>query len=229
MKEKNFISIYDNALTLEECKYLREYHDGDDKLLSIRQQGMTLGNVVRKNWKDSYDRYMVMYVEGAYQTNPINNIIAKSIKNYIEEYKEENPELNLLDKWVIREAWNLQKYNPGGGYHILHCENYNTGKHYTNILAWMFYLNTVKEGGGTYFSNFDLTVNAVEGRLVIWPAYWTHIHKGIVSKTHEKYIATGWFCLHDSSLYPVEIERAKLLDEKEKNISKPITPLNLNK
>ena len=226
MKEKNFISIYDNALTSEECKYLREYHDGDDKLLSIRQRGMTLGNTVQKDWKDSYDRYMVMYIEGAYQTNPINNIIAKSIKNYIEKYKEENPELNLLNKWVIREAWNLQKYNPGGGYHILHCENYNTGKHYTNILAWMFYLNTVKEGGGTYFSNFDLTVNAVEGRLVIWPAYWTHFHKGIVSKNYEKYIATGWCCLHDSSLYPEELERAKLLEEKS---SKPITPLNLNK
>jgi hypothetical protein len=59
----------------------------------------------------------------------------------------------------------------------------------------MYYLNTVKEGGGTYFSNFDLTINAVEGRLVLWPPYWTHMHKGVVSKTFEKYIATGWFSL----------------------------------
>ena len=195
MIEKNFISIYDNALSPGECKYLRDYHDGDDKFLSIRQEGMTLGNTVKKDWKDSYDRYMIMFVDGVYQTNPINNIIAKSIKNHIENYKEENPELDLLDKWAIREAWNLQKYNPGGGYHFLHCENYNTGKHHTNILAWMYYLNTVREGGGTYFSNFDLTVNAVEGRLVIWPAYWTHFHRGVVSKTYEKYVATGWFCL----------------------------------
>ena len=212
MKEKNFISINDNALTSAECKFIRDYHDSDDYLLSIRQEGMTLGDTVQKHWKDSYDRYMAMYIEGAYQNNAINNIIAKSIKEHIEKYKEENPELNLLNKWVIRDNYNLQKYSPGGGYHILHCENYNTGNHRTNILAWMYYLNTVREGGGTYFSNFDLTVNAEEGRLVIWPAYWTHFHKGIVSKTCDKYIATGWFCLKDSSLHPSERLDRKIVD-----------------
>tara|TARA_S200000501_G_C20602524_1_gene646586 strand:- start:47 stop:670 length:624 start_codon:yes stop_codon:yes gene_type:complete len=204
MKENNFISIYDNAISSEECKFIIDYHDGDDNLLSIRERGKTLSNSVHKEWKDSYDRYMTMFIEGAYQANPINNIIATSINKYIEKYKEENPEINLLDRWVVRDTYNLQKYNPGGGYHILHCENYNTGKHRTNILAWMYYLNTVKEGGGTYFSNFDLTLDAVEGRLVIWPAYWTHFHKGIVSKKFKKYIATGWFCLANSSVYPAE-------------------------
>ena len=60
-------------------------------------------------------------------------------------------------------------------------------------MAWMFYLNTVTDGGNTYFENYDLMMNAVEGRLLIWPAYWTHFHKGIVSHTETKYIATGWF------------------------------------
>ena len=212
MKEKNFISIYDNALTPPECKFIRDYHDSDDYLLSIRQEGKTLGDTVQKHWKDAHDRYMAMYIDGAYQNNGVNNIIAKSIKEYIEKYKEENPELNLLDEWVIRDNYNLQKYDPGGGYHVLHCENYNTGNHRTNILAWMYYLNTVREGGGTYFSNFDLTVNAQEGRLVIWPAYWTHFHKGIVSKTCDKYIATGWFCLKDSSLHPSERLDRKIVD-----------------
>ena len=119
-----------------------------------------------------------------------------------------------MDEWVIRDNYNLQKYSPGGGYHILHCENYNTGNHRTNILAWMYYLNTVREGGGTYFSNYDLTVNAEEGRLVIWPAYWTHFHKGIVSKTYDKYIGTGWFCLHNDALHPSEKSDRKLVDDR---------------
>ena len=37
------------------------------------------------------------------------------------------------------------------------------------------------------------TIRAKEGRVVIWPAFWTHFHNGIVSKTQTKYIATGWF------------------------------------
>jgi hypothetical protein len=57
----------------------------------------------------------------------------------------------------------------------------------------MFYLNTVVDGGGTRFPSYDLTVNAEEGKLLIWPAYFTHIHHGVVSKTQTKYIATGWF------------------------------------
>ena len=30
--------------------------------------------------------------------------------------------------------------------------------------AWMLYLNTVTDGGGTYFDNYDRTMNAVQGR-----------------------------------------------------------------
>ena len=49
-----------------------------------------------------------------------------------------------------------------------------------------------QDKGGTYFSTYNKTINAKEGRLVIWPAYFTHTHKGVVSKTQTKYIATGW-------------------------------------
>ena len=51
MKEKNFISIYDNALTSEECRFIRDYHDGDDIIFSVRQEGKTLGNTVQKKLK----------------------------------------------------------------------------------------------------------------------------------------------------------------------------------
>ena len=57
----------------------------------------------------------------------------------------------------------------------------------------MIYLNTVTDNGGTRFEVYDKELDAVEGRLVIWPAYWTHTHHGIVSETQEKYIATGWY------------------------------------
>ena len=202
MKQKSFISIYDNALSPEECKFLIDYFESDDETLSKKQRGMTLGGEVVKDWKDSYDRYMDWYIDDVYQQHPVHDIVANRINECCEKYKKENPELEEMPKWVVRDGFNMQKYEPGGGYHILHCENYNVGRHSNNILAWMFYLNTVKEGGGTRFENFDLNVNAVQGRCVIWPAYWTHMHKGITSKTFQKYIITGWFCIHDvKSMY----------------------------
>ena len=101
------------------------------------------------------------------------------------------PALNQIASWTFTPYYNIQKYNPGQGFHMLHTEN---GDNYTanRILAWMFYLNTITDGG-TYFTDYDLTMNAVEGRCVIWPAFFTHTHHGIVSKTETKYIATGWF------------------------------------
>ena len=57
----------------------------------------------------------------------------------------------------------------------------------------MIYLNTVTDGGGTMFDQYDFITDAIQGRCVLWPAYWTHFHHGIVSQTETKYIATGWF------------------------------------
>jgi len=61
----------------------------------------------------------------------------------------------------------------------------------------MIYLNTVSDGGGTKFTCYDETINAEEGRLVIWPASWTHTHHGCVSPTEHKYIATGWYSFQE--------------------------------
>ena len=131
--------------------------------------------------------------------NPINDIIGISLHHQIEKYKELHPQLAKIERWGVRERYNLQKYEPNQAYFGLHCENAGPGYiGVTRVLAWMIYLNTVIDGGGTYFDNYDLTMNAVEGRCVIWPAYWTHMHRGIVSKTESKYIATGWYSFIDN-------------------------------
>ena len=101
--------------------------------------------------------------------------------------------------WDVDTQYNLQKYNPGQGYHISHCENPG-GPTLLRVLAWMFYLNTVNDEGGTSFDNYNMKTPAVEGSLLIWPAHWTHFHHGIVSPTETKYIATGWCSYEDSIL-----------------------------
>ena len=57
----------------------------------------------------------------------------------------------------------------------------------------MLYLNTVNDKGGTEFPFQNKIFFAKKGRLIIWPAEFTHPHKGIISPTEEKYIVTGWF------------------------------------
>jgi hypothetical protein len=57
----------------------------------------------------------------------------------------------------------------------------------------MTYLNDVHDAGGTEFFHQKLTVLPRKGLTLIWPADWTHTHRGIVSPTEEKYVITGWF------------------------------------
>ena len=68
------------------------------------------------------------------------------------------------------------------------------------IISWLFHkivwkfisLNDVEEGGSTYFNHYDLDIKPKKGLTLIWPAEWTHSHKGNVLKTGFKYIITGW-------------------------------------
>ena len=57
----------------------------------------------------------------------------------------------------------------------------------------MIYLNDVTEGGYTEFPTQNKLLQPRSGDMIIWPAYWTHPHRGIASKTQTKYIMTGWY------------------------------------
>ena len=189
---KNFIEVFDNAISSEDCKYIIDYMNSSD-LMETGSVNTLEGTRVVEEYKTSTE--MAINIE---DKNPINNIIGISLHHQIEKYKELHPQLAKIERWGVRERYNLQKYEPNQAYFGLHCENEGPNFGINRVLVWMFYLNTITDDGGTYFDNYDLTMNAVEGRCVIWPAYWTHMHRGIVSKTESKYIATGWYSFIDN-------------------------------
>ena len=185
---KNFIEGYVNALTSEECKTIISYMNEDGRLSPGRVMEPNTGkDIIFKEYKDSSDVRMDLREE-----NEINKIILPSLTKCISLYTRKHPQMNNIDYWEVDHIYNLQKYNPGQCFSSTHCENASKVTSH-RVLAWMYYLNTVKDGGGTQFDNYEIAVEAVEGRCLIWPAYWTHFHHGIVSKTEIKYIATGWF------------------------------------
>ena len=89
--------------------------------------------------------------------------------------------------------YNIQWYKPGEGYYIWHSER--TDYHITGDrhLVFMTYLNTCK-AAGTMFYYQNKTFKCKKGDTLIWPAAWTHTHKGQISTTETKYIITGWYC-----------------------------------
>lgn len=91
---------------------------------------------------------------------------------------------------------NLQKYVQGeGGYFAWHTEvtpNDPSGEKLHRVLPFMVYLNDVEDGGETEFYYQELRVKPVRGTLLLWPAYFTHTHRGRTPRSCDKYILTGW-------------------------------------
>ena len=178
---KDFIGIYDNAISSEQCKQIIEHFESFDVY-------DTKKNIYRKDERDC-DTVGLTFTKPIYE--PSNHILGQTLHKYTPKYIEMCPELNQSGMFALFYGFNIQRYKPNQCYWKPHCEN--DGDNLDRLLAWTFYLNTVTDGGGTRYTQYDRTVDAVEGRLVIWPAYWTHFHHGVVSKTQTKYIATGWF------------------------------------
>ena len=57
----------------------------------------------------------------------------------------------------------------------------------------MFYLNDVEEGGETEFYNQKVKIKPKKGTCVIFPTYNTHLHKGHIPISNDKYILNMWF------------------------------------
>ena len=183
----NFISIYDNALSEEECKEIIEEFE-NNKVLQVA--GTVNDGEIKPQTKLSTDMH-----HNIEDNSLVTKYISKSLEIHIKKYIKEYPDVNKTCRWSCHYNFNVQKYNPKEGYFKPHCEVTDTISAH-RVLVWMFYLNTLKDGG-TLFPSYKIGINAIKGRLVIWPAYWTHIHQGQISESEIKYIVTGWHTFVD--------------------------------
>lgn len=100
--------------------------------------------------------------------------------------------------WTRDERYNFQFYEPGHSYSTWHCENNGEPQYQHRHLAFMTYLNDVNDGGQTHFIHQNKLFSPKKGLTLVWPAYFTHTHRGITAKTEEKYVTTGWYKFFDT-------------------------------
>ena len=125
---------------------------------------------------------------------PKNEIYKNYFESLFECYKDYNlqwPFLKSIVNHLEIGNFNLGKYLPGQHFQNIHCERMGVNSLH-RLLAFMTYLNDVESGGSTYFNHYDLEIKPKKGLTLLWPAEWTHSHKGNVLKSGVKYIITGW-------------------------------------
>tara|TARA_Y100000004_G_scaffold98539_1_gene110360 strand:+ start:7508 stop:8104 length:597 start_codon:yes stop_codon:yes gene_type:complete len=197
MKDKianinNFIGIYDNYITEEECKKAINLFEAQNKFNKTLNR-MTSENesVLRKQDKQYFangENIDVWWEE--LKTMMFNYDLAWT--NYLKN-------TGAGDSYGVNKFFytslKIQKTLPTEGYHVWHIEH---GVGYDNeprAFVFSIYLNDVEEGGETEFLHFSKRVKPKTGRIVIWPAGFPYVHRGNSPLSGEKYILTSWMLL----------------------------------
>jgi hypothetical protein len=193
MKEKtvnidNFIGVYDNYITEEECnKAIKLFEDQDNFNRTVNRIGGEKASILQKQDQQFF-------------ASP-NNIdiwwsdLKPMMLNFDIAWKHYVKNTGADDAYGVPFHFTnlkIQKTLPTEGYHVWHIEH---GQGYDNearAFVFSIYLNDVEEGGETEFLHFSKRVKPKAGRIVIWPAAFPYLHRGNPPLSGEKYILTSW-------------------------------------
>jgi 2OG-Fe(II) oxygenase superfamily len=189
-KFEEFIGVFENAVPSDVCQHLINYfdiHETLNKTINRQNQG---AYKVRKN-----DTLLGMAAETdpmvlktfTMNMQPLADVLDDCYKQYIGEYDI----LAQLSRHRISQTYQIQKTRPGEGYHIWHCEADNLTAA-SRIAVPIVYLNDVEEGGETEFLYQKMRIKPTEGTVVLFPAGYTHVHRGNPPLSGTKYIVTTW-------------------------------------
>lgn len=184
-----FIGIYENLLSKENCANIIEIFEND-----LKNKVCGSGDMQFQRDKMERHDYQNFYKSNDLSNSivlKVNELLDKAISLYAEEF------------WVVKQLnatsldIKLQKTPPRGGYHVWHCEQ-DCIRAQDRVLAWTIYLNDIPSGEGeTEFLWQGLRVQPKAGTVSIFPASFTHTHRGNPVYSCDKYIATGWYTLYE--------------------------------
>jgi hypothetical protein len=188
MEAPDFIEVYENAIPNQLCDAIVEVFETQDVLKPIQ------GSLQVMNVKESGELYRK---DSSIALEEVNGAMASEVYSSLNEtllaYIEKYPQLKEMS--LRSHGVKIQKTEPTGGYHKFHCEM--GGILVTSrVLTWSIYLNDVDEGGETEFIFQAKRLKAIKGNIVIFPAAYTHTHRGNQPISGDKYIATGWYCVY---------------------------------
>ena len=118
----------------------------------------------------------------------IDRELFRSLGQVIHEFRETYPYF----KGPFRDSgYAIQRTDTGEYYHW-HIDGGSHEFSQRQLVA-IWYLNDVEgPGGETEFSLQDVKIKPEAGKLLLFPPFWTHEHRGVTLEQGVKYIATTW-------------------------------------
>ena len=182
VKPGSFIFEFNNSLSEDICKdIVKRFEESKDD----HYQGR-VGQTFEKNTdiKKSTD----MVVSGKDNWKDVDKILFTSLSKALSAIKKEYDFFSGPFKDI---GYAVQRTNAGEYFHW----HIDSGSHQFSDrqLVAIWYLNNVSgPGGETEFLNQEVKINPERGKLILFPPFWTHEHRGVTLKEGTKYIATTW-------------------------------------
>ena len=93
---------------------------------------------------------------------------------------------------MYNDVFKIHKVRKTEGYHTWHYEK-SSSQNLERFITYMTYLEVPEKGGETEFLHQSLRMKPVVGKTLLWPAGFTHMHRGNPPLVGEKMYITGWF------------------------------------
>lgn len=190
---KDFIGVYYDVYPEGYCQHLiKEFERLIASGAGVNRQR---GEGAVKHRKDDMQLGLNIGVHTAndFAGNSATSVFFDGLQKCYDHYTEQFSVLR--DANIRGTAMKMQRTDPGGGYHVWHGEQGNKD-HAERVLVYMLYLNNLgdQDGGETEFLYQRLRLKPQENTMILWPAAYTHTHRGnTVLGNQSKYIVTGWF------------------------------------
>jgi hypothetical protein len=188
----NFIGVYDNYITPEECNKAIKIYEDEAKLKK------TFDRIATEN-SPVYQKKDKQYFAGGNNLDIWLEDLKPLIFNYDIAWnhymKNTGADAAYAGGPFHYTGLKIQKTLPTEGYHVWHIEHNKGFDNEPRAFVFSIYLNDVEEGGETEFLHFSKRIKPKTGRIVIWPAAFPYLHRGNPPLSGEKYILTSWMMI----------------------------------
>ena len=179
-KFSDYIYVERDALPKSFCNNVIEKFEQDDR----KRQGQ-VGGGVQLDIKRSSDLSISELDDWKSYDQAFFKSLNGGLKKYIRFLPEEYMKHRALSELGNDTGYQIQRTQPND-YYIWHHDQTTT-----RLVTFIWYLNDIKDGGYTEFID-GTRIQPEAGKLIIFPATWDFLHRGVSPKTETKYLCTGW-------------------------------------
>ena len=194
-QHRQWVDHGDHILTIYDCFDERLIDDCIHVFEECDEKGLTV------NRRENHDSHKHLRADTSMFYSAMDSMLSTPMQNMkeivdgeiMDSWLNEYPVIETgLYKELYTSQMKIQKTRPTEGYHNWHCEHTSHLKDVRTILAYMIYLNDVDEGGETEFLYQSKRIQPRRNTFVVWPAGFTHTHRGNPPFSNDKYVITGW-------------------------------------